>query len=74
MLDYAAVDYTVGDYYDDYDVTTVGPSSNRSGASFNGTSALHARDEGLARVEVAVQALIFVLALVGNTCVLIALK
>ena len=68
MVDYDDVKYTV-DYYVDYDVTTTAPS-NQS----NVTDLTHARDEGLAKIEVAVQALIFVLALIGNACVLIALK
>ena len=77
MLDYDNSVFTMDDndvIYDVYDVTTPAAApTNQSNVSRPMTS-LHMRDEGLARVEVAVQALIFVLALVGNTCVLVALK
>ena len=38
------------------------------------TSDLDSRDENLAKIEVAIQGVIFILALVGNSCVLIALR
>ena len=67
--------YTLSeDYNMEYDVISPASlSGNQSNGSHSVTSA-HARDEGLARIEVAVQALIFVMALVGNTCVLVALQ
>ena len=71
MLEYDDAIYTV-DYFADYDITTTTPS-NKSNLS-NLDTALNSRDEGLAKIEVAVQAVIFVLALIGNACVLIALK
>ena len=71
MLEYDDAIYTV-DYFVDYDITTTTPS-NKSNQS-NLDTALNSRDEGLAKIEVAVQAVIFVLALIGNACVLIALK
>ena len=71
MLDYDDAIYTVN-YYVGYDVTTTAPSNKSNQDNLDTT--LNSRDEGLAKIEVAVQAVIFVLALIGNACVLIALK
>ena len=71
MLEYDDAIYTV-DYFVDYDITTTAPSNESNQSNINKT--LNSRDEGLAKIEVAVQAVIFVLALIGNACVLIALK
>ena len=70
MLVYDDPLYTF-DYLVDYDITTAAPSNQSNGSVL---TSLHARDDGLAKIEVAVQALIFVLALMGNACVLIALR
>ena len=71
MLEYDDAIYTV-DYFADYDITTTTPSNTSNQSNLDTT--LNSRDEGLAKIEVAVQAVIFVLALIGNACVLIALK
>ena len=71
MLEYDDAIYTV-DYIADYDITTTTPLNKSNHSNLDTT--LNSRDEGLAKIEVAVQAVIFVLALIGNACVLIALK
>ncbi len=73
MLDYEDFDdYSDSPYVREQDVT---PSYSKNQSDVNRTVSSHfGRDEKLAQIEIAVQAIIFTLALIGNTCVLAALR
>ncbi len=73
MLDYEDFeDYSDSPYVKEEALTSSYPSNQ---SDLNGTVTSHfGRDENLARIEIAIQAIIFTLALIGNTCVLVALR